>query len=114
MCDRIGSAERSSGSSGAGAPVVMRKVSGSTISSAVICRVTSVKGDGLFGTLAARSKVKTTSSAVKGEPSWNLTPGRSLNSHTVSLSVFQETARPGIGSCLSSLAISGSKMWAAI
>ena len=73
-----------------------------------------MKGEGLFGTLAARSKVKTTSSAVKGEPSWNLTPGRSLNSHTVSLIVFHAVARAGTGNCLSSLAISGSKMCAAI
>jgi hypothetical protein len=89
-------------------------VSGSTISSRVICRVTSVNGEGLFGTLAARSKVKTTSSAVKGEPSWNFTFGLSLNSHTVSLIVFHETARPGIGSCLSSFATSGSNRCAAI
>ena len=95
MCDRIGRPERSSGSSGAGAAVEMRKVSGSTISSLVTCRVIRVKGEGLFGTLAARSKVKTTSSAVKGEPSWNVTPGRSLNSHTVSPTGFHDSASAG-------------------
>ena len=92
----------------------MRSVSGSTISSRVICRVTSVNGEGLFGTLEARSKVKTTSSAVKGEPSWNFTFGRSLNSQTVSPIVFQDVASPGIGSCLSSFATSGSNKCAAI
>ena len=111
--DRIGRPERSSGSSGAGEPVEMRRVSGSTISSLVTCRVIRVKGEGLFGTLAARSKVKTTSSAVKGEPSLNVTPGRSLNSHTVSPTAFHDSASAGTGSCCASLATSGSnRCWA--
>jgi hypothetical protein len=95
VCDRIGRPERSSGSSGAGEAVEMRKVSGSTISSLVTCRVIRVKGEGLFGTLAARSKVKTTSSAVKGEPSWKVTSGRSSNSHTASPTAFHDSASAG-------------------
>ncbi len=44
----------------------------------------------------ARSSEKTTSSALNGLPSWNLTPWRSLNSHTAGSSVtFQETASVG-------------------
>ena len=35
----------------------------------------------------ARFSEKTTSSAVSGEPSWNLTPWRSLNCHTVGSAV---------------------------
>ncbi len=42
-----------------------------------------------------RSSVALTSSAVKGAPSWNLTPGRSVNSHVVSLTVFHDVANPG-------------------
>src|SRR5215475_2958071 len=49
----------------------------------------------LFRTL---STVHTTASAVNGEPSWNLTPGRSLNVHFVlSASLtFHSVASPGI------------------
>ena len=43
------------------------------------------KPPGLFGTSGTRPKVKTTSSAVKGLPSCQVTPWRSLNSHSVSL-----------------------------
>src|SRR6202007_1284797 len=49
----------------------------------------------LFRTL---STFHTTASAVNGEPSWNLTPGRSLNVHLVlSASLtFHSVASPGI------------------
>jgi hypothetical protein len=50
---------------------------------------------GEFGTLGTRSMVKITSSAVSGVPSWNFTPGRSVNSHVVSLTFFHAVARPG-------------------
>ena len=44
----------------------------------------------------ARSIEKTTSSAVNAAPSWNLTFGRSLNSHTVGSAVsVQNVARAG-------------------
>ncbi len=42
-----------------------------------------------------RSMVARTSSAVSGEPSWNFTPGRRVNSQVMSLTAFQEVARPG-------------------
>ena len=42
-----------------------------------------------------RSSVALTSSAVSGAPSWNLTPGRSVNSHVVSFTAFHAVARPG-------------------
>jgi len=42
-----------------------------------------------------RSSVAFTSSAEKGEPSWNRTPWRSVNSHVVSLTLFHAVARPG-------------------
>ena len=54
-----------------------------------------LKEDGLLGTFCPRFKVNLTSSAVKGEPSWNVTFSRSLNSHVKSSTGFQETARPG-------------------
>ena len=45
-----------------------------------------------------RSMVKTTSSALNGEPSWYFTPLRSLNSHTFGLpaTVDQLVANAGI------------------
>ena len=42
-----------------------------------------------------RSSVALTSSAVRGAPSWNRTPWRSVNSHVVSLTFLQEVASPG-------------------
>ena len=79
---------RSSGSSGCGCAVWMRSVWASTTSARAMARRKPPKPPGLFGTFGARSKVKTTSSAVKGRPSCQVTPWRSLNSQTVS-----ETAR---------------------
>ena len=48
----------------------------------------------LFASLR-RSKEKTTSSAVKGEPSWNLTPLRSMKRHSVGDAMVQDAARAG-------------------
>ncbi|MHC2641172.1 hypothetical protein ACVMHZ_003929 [Bradyrhizobium liaoningense] len=44
------------------------------------------------------STFHTTASALNGEPSWNVTPGRSLNTHLVlsASSTFHSVARPGI------------------
>src|SRR6516164_4834894 len=51
---------------------------------------------------AARWNENTTSSAVKGVPSWNLTPALSLKRHTVGLTCVHEVARHGWRlSCLS-------------
>ena len=50
----------------------------------------------------ARSKLNTTSSAVNGVPSWNLTPGRSLKRHVVGLTCVHDSASDGTSfSCLS-------------
>ena len=46
-------------------------------------------------TAGIRSIENLTSAAVKSEPSWNLTPLRSLNSHVVSLTARQLSARRG-------------------
>ena len=50
---------------------------------------------------------------MKSEPSWNFTPGRSLNSHTVSPTGFHDSARPGLGFRFSSCMTSASKTWTA-
>ena len=68
--------------------------------------------DGLLGTFGARSKLNSTSSAVKGLPSCHLTPWRSLNSQVVLSSAFHEVARPGKRRCRSSCKIKASKMLA--
>ena len=86
---------RSFGSSGCGRCVCRRIVCGSTTSARAIARVKVPKPPGLFGTLGARSSVNTTSSAVKSRPSCHFTPRRSRNSHTVSDSAVQDSARPG-------------------
>ena len=41
-----------------------------------------------------RSSVALTSSAVRGAPSWNRTPWRSVNYHVVSFTFFHEVASP--------------------
>ena len=69
------------------------------------------KLEGLLGTFGARSKVNTTSSAVNGEPSCQVTPLRSLNSHVASSSTFQLSASPGLRRCCSSGSISRSNTW---
>ena len=68
------------------------------------------KLDGLPSTFGARSKLNSTSSAVNGVPSWNLTLRRSLNSQVVASIGFQDSARPGTGRWRSSWSTRRSKM----
>src|SRR5512134_763598 len=82
-------------SCGCGAAVTKRIVCGSTICTSLIALVYVVNGPGESGILPTRSIENLTSSAVKSDPSWNLTPLRSLNSHVVSLIGFQDSASPG-------------------
>ena len=56
----------------------------------------------------ARSKLKMTSSAVNGVPSWNLTSLRSVNRQTVGAVCFHEVARIGISSSFLPRPTSGS------
>ncbi len=80
--------------SGSGFLVRMRMVSGLTT-----CTASMVVKPGVTTVLPGcilRSNVALTSSAVKGLPSWNFTFGRKVNSHVVSLTVFQAVARPGV------------------
>ena len=83
--------------SGYGCAVRKRIVYGSTTSIFAICLVYAVNGLGLFGTFGTRSIDATTSAAVNSLPSENLTPLRSLNSHTVGSIAFHSVASPGIG-----------------
>ena len=81
------------GQSGSGFLVTMRIVRGSTT-----CTASIVAKPGLHDRLAGdhlRSSVALTSSAVSGAPSWNFTPGRSVNSHVVSFTLFHDVASPG-------------------
>ena len=81
------------GTRGSGFLVITRIVPGLTTSTASIVakpECTIVRPGIVF-----RSIVALTSSAVSGAPSWNLTPGRSANSHVVSFTLFHEVARPG-------------------
>jgi hypothetical protein len=55
-----------------------------------------------------------TLSAVKGEPSWKVTPRRSLNSQVLSSTVFHDSASAGCGLLSGSICTSVSKMWLAI
>ena len=41
--------------------------------------------------------VALTDAALNGSPLWNLTPWRSVNSHVVSLTIFQPVASMGAG-----------------
>ena len=84
-------------------------VCGSTTFTSTIGLVKVAKDDGLLGTLGTRLSVKTTSSAVKGEPSWKRTFLRSLNSQVRSSSAFHDVARPGTSFWFSSRLMSGSK-----
>jgi hypothetical protein len=61
----------------------------------------------------ARWRENTTSSAVKGLPLWNLTPSRSLNSHTEGSSgrVRHEVANVGTKSPFRSRSTRGSYIW---
>ena len=84
-------------------------VCGSTTFTSTIGLVKVAKDDGLLGTLGTRFSVNTTSSAVKGEPSWKRTFLRSLNSQVRSSSAFHDVARPGTSFWLSSRLMRGSK-----
>src|SRR6185437_4148125 len=98
------------GSSTCGAAVLKMIVYGSTIFTSTMGLVNVAKDDGLFGTFGTRFRVKATSSAVKGDPSWKCTPLRSLNSHVSSSSAFHEVARHGTSFMFSSRRMSGSKI----
>jgi hypothetical protein len=76
------------GSSGSGPLVLIRMVRAST----ALALSTVARRDFMSDPSArARSIEKTTSSAVKAAPSWNVTFGRSLNSHTVGSDVRVQT-----------------------
>ena len=80
-------------SSGSGFFVLIRIVDGFTTWTASI-----VANPGCTTVLPGwrlRSRVALTSSTVSGEPSWNFTPWRRVNSHVVSLTLFHEVASPG-------------------
>ena len=94
--------------------VVMRNVSGSMARTPVTVRSPAVYGFGLLGMVRTRSNEKITSSAVNGLPSLNLTPGRSLNSHSLSLIAVQEMASRGSGVSSALVATSGSNRWRAM
>ena len=114
LLETMNTVPMSLGISGYGVAVLSRTVSGSTMIFSVIWFVYSVKGDGLFGTCAVRSIENTTSAAVKSEPSWNLTPLRSLNSQVRSSIAFHDTASAGFNSDFGSFVMSVSKMCSAI
>ena len=61
--------------------------------------------------MAARSTLKTTSSAVKGEPSWNLTPLRSHMRQVSGPVCCQRSASSGTSSRLSPRPTSDSYTW---
>jgi len=65
-------------------------------------------GPGLAASVAARSSEKITSSPVNSEPSWNLTPLRSLNSQVVGSMARHDVARPGMMRAFSSTRVNAS------
>ena len=109
-CETISRLVISVGSRGAGAAVAICTVRSSTFFS-VLPLIAEAKLEGLLGTLAARSNVNATSSAVNGDPSCHLTFGRSLNSQTLPSITFQLTARPGISLPVGSVSTSRSNRW---
>jgi hypothetical protein len=60
------------------------------------------------GAASARSIENTASSAVKGVPSWNVTPGRSLKRQVIGLNACQDRASEGSSRYCSSRLISES------
>src|SRR5512141_1154281 len=102
---------RSERSCGLGALVLTTMVRSSTFCTDSMPRVNWAKELGELGTLGTRSMVKITSSAVKGVPSWKVTPGRSLNSHVRLSTSFQEVASDGTTCSLSSYSTSLSKKY---
>ncbi len=83
------------GKVGLGRSVWMRIVYGSTASVRVMLRRLGVYGPGLLGMAVTRLKVASTSAAVNGEPSWNVTPRRRSNSQVRSSSRRQAVASDG-------------------
>src|SRR3954454_1146588 len=92
-----------------GPSVVSSRVASSTTLTAVIGFRTAASGFFVFGS-TKRSRLYLATSALKGEPSWNLTPWRSLKRHVVSFTVSQDTASAGWGTSCGSSATSVSKM----
>ena len=103
---------RRSSRSGNGLSVIRWIVSASTIFTSLIARTLPYCGDFFFSLpgSSTRSNEYFTSSAVMVEPSWNLTPLRSLNSHVVSLSAFHDRASEGSNSSLAERCRSESNM----
>src|SRR5688572_21632952 len=86
-----------------GPSVVSSSVFGSTTLTAAIGLRTAASGFLVLGS-TKRSRLYLATSALNGEPSWNLTFSRSLKRHVVSLGVSHDVARAGIGaSCGSSV-----------
>src|SRR5687768_2733464 len=98
-------------SCGFGALVFTTIVWSSTFLTDSMPRVNWANELGELGTLGTRSMVKITSSAVKGVPSWNLTPFLSLNSQVVSSTSFHDSASAGRTLSLSSYSVSLSKKY---
>src|SRR5262245_5058311 len=96
----MGKNTRRSRSKGNGLSVTIWMVSASTILTSLIARMLPYWGDFFFSLpgSSTRSNENFTSSAVMVEPSWNLTPLRSLNSHVVSFSAFHDVASEGSNS----------------
>src|SRR3954453_17727109 len=92
-----------------GPALVSSSVESSMALTAVIGFRTAASGFFVFGS-TKRSRLYLATSALKGEPSWNLTPWRSLKRHVVSFTVSQDTASAGWGTSCGSSATSVSKM----
>jgi hypothetical protein len=91
ICDPI--CAMRTGSRGSGFLVMMRTTPGvGTCTASMVAKpaVTPVRPG-----IRLRSSVAFTSSAARGAPSWNFTPGRSVNSHVVSLTARHDVARAG-------------------
>ncbi len=72
--------------------VMMRTVPASTTSTLSTGAIRLPQGDLVAG-FRTRSMENFTESAVKGSPLWKATPRRSFNSHVVSLTTRQDSAR---------------------
>src|SRR5881628_1599472 len=94
----IGKNTRRSSRRGKGLSVASWIVSASTIFTSLIARTLPYWGDFFFSEpgSSTRSNENFTSSAVMVEPSWNLTPLRSLNSHVVSLTRLPRQGQRGL------------------
>ena len=106
LAEMIQTLARSLGSIGLGALVRITIVWSSTRVTFSMPRVNCEKEFGELGTLGTRSMVNSTSSAVKGDPSWNTTPLRSLNSQVRSSCSFHDWASAGATRSFSSRTVS--------